>query len=452
MTLPSRRGTRGGVFCSGAWWAPCRAASMRRPTPRGGRGWLRNRALPGVRGGTGTCRASCVKRPPCSRQDRAARRRVRVLAFGDFGEHGTSRQERVGEAMARYHADKHFDLAITLGDNFYPAGLATPTDERWQQEFERIYGPLRIPFFASLGNHDWVLADSPAAEILHSGRSDRWRLPALRYSFVAGPVQFFALDTNLVTRAELDWLDAELARSGHAGRWSTVTIPFTRTANTATTRHCAISLLPILRGRANLYICGHEHSLQHITAEDGVHFVIAGGGGAGTYPTKPAPRSLFAASQNGFAVIEADPQDAFGQPDRRGPEGVAPIQRSRPTPATHRGESLETASIRSEGRGHSSFSRKASAIAARKAGPSRRRRPSFLMCTALPTKYPRQPILPCPSFDVHAPQVALARFTRERARRTLPLLQVLLPGQAIPHAEQLSLLVSRFTQFPEQRV
>ena len=135
-------------------------------------------------------------------------RRVRVLAFGDFGEHGSSRQERVAEAMARYHKEKPFDFAITLGDNFYPAGLATPTDERWQQEFERLYGPMRIPFFASLGNHDWVLADSPAAEILHSGRSDRWRMPAPRYSFVAGPVQFFALDTNLVTRAELDWLDA----------------------------------------------------------------------------------------------------------------------------------------------------------------------------------------------------------------------------------------------------
>jgi hypothetical protein len=32
------------------------------------------------------------------------------------------------------------------------------------------------------------------------------------------------------------------------------------------------------------------------------------------------------------------------------------------------------------------------------------------------------------------------------------LLQVLLPGQATPQALQLNLLVSRFTQFPEQRV
>jgi hypothetical protein len=34
----------------------------------------------------------------------------------------------------------------------------------------------------------------------------------------------------------------------------------------------------------------------------------------------------------------------------------------------------------------------------------------------------------------------------------MPLLQVLLPGQAMPHSRQLSLLVCRFTQVPEQRV
>jgi len=235
-----------------------------------------------------------------------SKRRVRVLAFGDFGEHGSGRQERIAEAMARYHADKRFDFAITLGDNFYPAGIGTPTDDRWRKEFERLYGRMRIPFFASLGNHDWVLADSPAAEVLHSGRSDGWRMPAIRYSFVAGPVQFFALDTNLVTRAELDWLDAELGRS--KARWKVVYghHPIYSDGKYGDDLTLRDRLMPILRGRANLYICGHEHSLQHLAAEDGVAFVIAGGGGAGTYPTKQSPRSQFAAGQNGFAIIEAD--------------------------------------------------------------------------------------------------------------------------------------------------
>ena len=243
--------------------------------------------------------------PPVFQVKTNTRSHVRVLAFGDFGE-GGSRQEQIAEAMQRYHLNKRFDLAITLGDNFYPAGMPTPTDGRWRREFERLYSPLRIPIFASLGNHDWVLADSPAAEVLHSGSTDGWRMPAARYSFVAGPVQFFALDTNLVTRAQLDWLDAELGRS--TAPWKVVYGHHPIHADGPYGDDPALQerLLPILRGRVALYICGHEHDLEHLAPDGGVHFVVAGGGGAGTYPIKPSPRSLFVASKNGFAVIEAD--------------------------------------------------------------------------------------------------------------------------------------------------
>ncbi len=243
--------------------------------------------------------------PPVFEVKTRSRGRVRVLAFGDFGD-GGSHQEQIAEAMQRSQANKRFDLAITLGDNFYPAGMPSPTDDRWRREFARLYGPLHIPIFASLGNHDWVLADSPAAEVMHAGSSDGWRMPATRYSFVAGPVQFFALDTNLVTRAELDWLDAELGRS--KARWKVVFghHPIVADGPYGDDAALAKNLLPILRGRANLYICGHEHDLEHLAPDAGVHFVIAGGGGAGTYPIKPSPRALYAASKNGFAVLEAD--------------------------------------------------------------------------------------------------------------------------------------------------
>ncbi|HXJ21370.1 MAG TPA: metallophosphoesterase [Polyangia bacterium] len=243
--------------------------------------------------------------PPVFEVKTDSKRRVRVLAFGDFGDH-SPRQDRIAEAMRRYHQDERFDLAITLGDNFYPAGIATPTDDRWRHEFERLYSPMRIPFFASLGNHDWVLADSPAAEVLHSGGPDGWRMPAARYSFVAGPVQFFALDTDLVTRAELDWLDAELGRS--KARWKVVFGHHPIYSEGLYHDETALqqSLLPILRGRANLYICGHEHDLEHLTPDGGVNFVVAGGGGAPTYPIKPGPRALFVSNANGFAVIDAD--------------------------------------------------------------------------------------------------------------------------------------------------
>ena len=130
-------------------------------------------------------------------------------------------------------------------------------------------------------------------------------MPADRYTFIAGPVQFFAIDTNLVTRAQLEWLDRELGRS--TARWKVVYAPppdlFVRLARR---RGGAARQPAAAAARAReLYLAGHDHDLQHIAPEDGVHFVVAGGGGASPRAITAGPRSLFAASKNGFAVIEA---------------------------------------------------------------------------------------------------------------------------------------------------
>lgn len=230
---------------------------------------------------------------------------VRVLAFGDFGD-GSDRQKAMAKAMRRLHARKPFNLAVTLGDNFYPAGMTGPADPRWESDFASLYGPMRIPFYASLGNHDWILADSPVAEILYAQRSPIWKMPSARYTFVAGPIQFFAIDTNLVTRAQVEWLERELGRS--TARWKIVYghHPVYSHGFHGDEPVVRDRILPVLRDRATIYLCGHEHDLQHLGPEAGVHFVIVGGGGAATRPVSSGPRSRFAASKNGFAVIEAN--------------------------------------------------------------------------------------------------------------------------------------------------
>jgi len=164
---------------------------------------------------------------------------------------------------------------------------------------------MRVRFYPTLGNHDWALSDSPAAEVAHSARSKYWQMPAERYTFLAGPVQFFAIDTNQNSRAQLEWLDRELSRS--QARWKIVYGHHPVYSNGAHGDDAALhdSLLPLLRGRVAIYLCGHDHDLQHIAPEDGVHFVLAGGGGAATRPVAPGSRLLFGASKNGFAVIEA---------------------------------------------------------------------------------------------------------------------------------------------------
>ena len=64
-------------------------------------------------------------------------------------------------------------------------------------------------------------------------------------------------------------------------------------------------LLPVLKDRADIYLAGHDHDMQHLEPEGRLHFFVAGTGGKLRAIT-PGPRSLFARSARGFAVLDAD--------------------------------------------------------------------------------------------------------------------------------------------------
>ncbi len=144
---------------------------------------------------------------------------VRVLAFGDYG-NGSKNQREVAVAMKKFHDKKAFDFGVTLGDNFYSKGMLSTRDPHWKEWWHDMYDRLGIPLYATLGNHDWGYADSPAAEVIYTYHSSSWKMPSTYYTFTAGPVQFFALDTNEMSRAQLAWLDSEIGKS--TARWKLV--------------------------------------------------------------------------------------------------------------------------------------------------------------------------------------------------------------------------------------
>jgi predicted MPP superfamily phosphohydrolase len=253
----------------------------------------------------GTMLPAFLRVPPPVFSAKADSQTVRILAFGDFGT-GSKSQGDVAAAMLEQNRRFPIDFAITLGDNFYNAGMASPTDPRWKKLWDELYDPLGIKFYASLGNHDWVLSDSPAAEILYSERSPSWRMPSPYYTFTAGPAQFFALDTNEVSDAQLSWLDGELNKS--SAKWKVVYghHPIYSDGEHGDNPSLAGRLLPLLKNRVDLYLTGHDHILNHVKPENGVEFFVSGGGGAGVYKVKPGPRTLFAQSVNGFTILEID--------------------------------------------------------------------------------------------------------------------------------------------------
>jgi tartrate-resistant acid phosphatase type 5 len=237
--------------------------------------------------------------------------KVRVLAFGDFGSGSTAQRELASDMLA-YHKKNPFDLGITVGDNFYPRGLSSPLHRRWQSQWEDLYTPLGIEFYAILGNHDTRDSASPFAQVLRTKRSTSWRMPASYYTFSAGPVQFFGIDTNKgrLNDEQLAWLESELKKS--TASWKVVYghHPIKSDGehgDDTYTRKLGALLLPLLKaGGADVYLAGHDHDMQYLKPEGDLNLFVSGGGGKGHRSLRAPHHRLWGRSTYGFTVLEAE--------------------------------------------------------------------------------------------------------------------------------------------------
>lgn len=241
---------------------------------------------------------------------------LHAVAFGDFGyKDDDSALADVADAIYRLHQRAPLDLGLTLGDNFYPRGVKSLDDPHWQNEWHRHYDRLGIPFYATLGNHDYD--GNPQMQVdytAHPGNKS-WRMPHRYYTFTAGPVRFFALDTDEGTigffktkpwsDTQRDWLAAELAKPTTAP-WTIVYghHPIYSDGHHGDSTRLRQKLLPLLKlHKVDAYLAGHEHEMQHLEI-DGIQFFIAGGGGKDTRRAR-AIRGTCAAGANGFLELEA---------------------------------------------------------------------------------------------------------------------------------------------------
>ena len=250
-----------------------------------------------------------MRKPPAPFTVKAADQSVRLVGMGDFGS-GSQGQMEVAAAIVRMGKAAPFDFGLTFGDNFYPSGMTSPEDSRWRDWWESLYGSLGIVFYPTLGNHEWYSDDGAVAEIVY--HSPTWRFPSPYYTFTAGPVQFFAIDTTEISEAEILWLDKAIGSS--TARWKVVYghhpifAPERNPKSGAYMKYMQERLWPILRGRVDAYLCGHQHAMAHMDPQDGVHFFMSGGGGAPLGKVaKKDPGALFAESTFGFLTLEANP-------------------------------------------------------------------------------------------------------------------------------------------------
>ena len=190
--------------------------------------------------------------------------------IGDFGT-GCAGQLRVARRMAETYRERPFSLLLTAGDNVYGGDVV----DRAADVIDRPYKPLfdaGVGFRPALGNHD-VDGRADLPETLAA-----LRMPQRYYSFTKGPVDFFALDSNRMDRAQLKWLLKGLSCS--ESPWQVVYMhhPIYSSGRHGSDRDLRDRLEPVLiEGGADLVIAGHDHNYERTTPRHGIVHIVSGG-------------------------------------------------------------------------------------------------------------------------------------------------------------------------------
>lgn len=237
---------------------------------------------------------------------------IDLLAIGDFGS-GDDRQRAVARGMARYTGalGKKPEGLLLLGDNFYGPMKGGLESSRWMSGFSHVFpsATYPCPCWPVLGNHDYH--DTPGNEQVQLGyaasldRKTRWTLPA-KYHRLDLPadkprVTVLLLDTNWekINRrvhgdrvpcwmkaeekdAQIAWLEKELASPRAPFTVVVGHHPVYSDGSHQDTPELVAELGPLFQKHGvHLYLCGHDHDLQHLELEGlKTSFVVSGGGGA----------------------------------------------------------------------------------------------------------------------------------------------------------------------------
>lgn len=258
---------------------------------------------------------------------------MNLLLMADWGT-GNEHQARVAKAMGAFarRLPAPPTGVLALGDNFY--GRLTP--ERFQRDFEGMYSPqdLPCPFHLLLGNHDYgpgyddKQAQGPAKAQMQLDYSrdhpdSRFRLPAKWYALelpdTRNPlVKIVFIDTDdfegaLTPQEKLaqqKFLDEELAKPTRAPwLWLAGHHPLFSNGTHGDNLELIKRYGPLIAQHpVSFYLCGHDHTLQHLEVDDyKASFIISGGAGAPLHDLKRGDRG-YVDKTLGFNSLHVTPQ------------------------------------------------------------------------------------------------------------------------------------------------
>lgn len=251
---------------------------------------------------------------------------LKFFVLGDWGKPGDP-QKSVANAMAREAELNKTAFILSVGDNFYPAGVRSVKDKHWKKTFEAIYSSehLKIPWYSAFGNHDYMGKIKPQLEYYKI--NPLWKSKERYYSFEMKipnseeTVCFVIIDTNP--------FDGSLSRFGHSDLWKQNknkqllwldnTLKNCKSSwiivaghhpmyNTGMRRDRMLDVrsafVPFFRKyNVDVYFSGHEHDLEHQKPEGHTHYFVSGAGSDKRGVTADSVMTKFAASEYGYINV-----------------------------------------------------------------------------------------------------------------------------------------------------
>lgn len=221
------------------------------------------------------------------------------MNFIIIGDYGTAdiHQKVVAQSMVKLIKDHKIRFICGLGDNIYDFGTKSIHDKKFITHFELPYEDIKLRFYQCLGNHDYgkilfnhIIPNDYKNQIEYTKLSKKWYLPKRYYHYSKNinnvKVNFFVLDTNIDlmnTKEISDQLNYFKEKiNDRRGDWNILYGHHTYRSvsghgNAERPLENFLNELFSLN-KIHVYMCGHDHTKQHII-KDNLHILVCGTGG-----------------------------------------------------------------------------------------------------------------------------------------------------------------------------
>lgn len=254
------------------------------------------------------------------------------LVLGDFGRVSDYYQKEVARELGNAMIVLDADFVVSVGDNFYPNGVASTEDYHWKSSFEEVYTnpALYADWYIALGNHDY--RGNVQAQIDYTKISRRWNMPSRYYSktfelenneklllvvmdtnpFIDGyhgePEKYRDLDQQ-DTAAQMKWLNETLNTKDKSIKWKIVVghhplYSGGKRIDDEDTLLFESKFANLFdQYKVDAYICGHEHDLQIIRPKGRFTTQFLSGAASEVRQSGNREGTIFAAAEPGFMTF-----------------------------------------------------------------------------------------------------------------------------------------------------